>query len=295
MLHEFALDPRVLNNWEAVRYFLDNFGISKGRLISRYPKKWEKMVYDSCYNCRDNEKKKIEERLSKIDSKLFKSKREFNSDKDWLTNAEQQHAISPFHAIISNKNPRNLKDLLIAEDINEDTPLWNVKKEDRFQRRAVDLARCVKPLLDISTEIIFVDPHFDPSKSRFRKTLSEFFKDINSNNKISRVEYHLGDKLEGKYFEDNCLEHIPKLLLKDRMITFVRWRKLEKRDMLHPRYILTDKGGIRIEVGLDEGNDGRTTDISILDVSLYEKRWKEYQRDTSPFDFVDELKIIGTL
>jgi hypothetical protein len=70
---------------------------------------------------------------------------------------------------------------------------------------------------------------------------------------------------------------------------------MECGDDLHPRYVFTERGGIRIERGLDEGDDGKTTDVSLLEASLYNRRWKDYQRDTSPFDFVDELKIIGTL
>jgi hypothetical protein len=41
------LKPSLLNNWKDFRYFTEKFGIAQGRLISRYPKRWKRMVYES--------------------------------------------------------------------------------------------------------------------------------------------------------------------------------------------------------------------------------------------------------
>jgi hypothetical protein len=297
MLHEFALDPAVLDNWDSFRFFMGNFGISKGRLISEFPNKWKKLVYEACSGCGEIEKKRIEESLAEIRSKLIRSNRIYNGKVGWLINAEQQHLLSPFHAIIAKNNPNRIKHVLFAEEINNDTPhpLWDIKKEECVARKASVLGRYVAPLLKISSEIIFVDPHFNPNLSRFRNTLAEFLNSIVRNNKIRRIEFHLGDKLGRDYFEKECREHIPGMLSRNQVITFIRWREMECGDDLHPRYVFTERGGIRIERGLDEGDDGKTTDVSLLEASLYNRRWKDYQRDTSPFDFVDELKIIGTL
>lgn len=68
----------------------------------------------------------------------------------------------------------------------------------------------------------------------------------------------------------------------------------EGGERFHARYILTDIGGCRIEKGLDEGQEsGETTDIGLLDLPLYNQRWKEFQRESSVFDFGGEVKIIG--
>jgi hypothetical protein len=47
MFYEYALKPSLLNNWKDFRYFTEKFGIAQGRLISRYPKRWKRMVYES--------------------------------------------------------------------------------------------------------------------------------------------------------------------------------------------------------------------------------------------------------
>ena len=155
------------------------------------------------------------------------------------------------------------------------------------------MAKCVLPMLQLCSEVLFVDPHFNPSELRYRNTLQQFVKSTNKNPKISRIEYHLGDKLEESYFKGECKDKLSRLLPRGLEITFIRWRQLEEGEKLHPRYILTDTGGIRIEVGLDEGEVGETTDISLLSESLYSQRCENFQRSTSAYELVDELKIVG--
>ena len=156
------------------------------------------------------------------------------------------------------------------------------------------MAKCVLPMLQLCSEVLFVDPHFNPSELRYRNTLQQFVKSTNKNPKISRIEYYLGgEKIEKSHFESECKNKLPRLLPKGLELTFIRWRQLEEGEKLHPRYILTDIGGIRIEVGLDEGEVGETTDISLLSESLYSQRWENFQRSTSAYELVDELKIVG--
>jgi hypothetical protein len=50
---------------------------------------------------------------------------------------------------------------------------------------------------------------------------------------------------------------------------------------------------VRIERGLDEGEEGETTDISLLDETLYRQRWKDFQKATAAFEFVDEVVVKG--
>lgn len=45
--------------------------------------------------------------------------------------------------------------------------------------------------------------------------------------------------------------------------------------------------------GLDEGRDGECTDVSLLDLPVYQQRWKDYL-DAPAFEFVDEIIIVGS-
>jgi hypothetical protein len=254
------------------------------------------MVYEACASCGDMELKNIEVCLINADLKLMKTGRLYDDSLAWLMNAEKQHSAKPFHAIISNGNPRNISEVLIADAVSEEsTPLLRVKREDCVPRSAEILAKMVQPLLQISTEVLFVDPHFDPTKERFRRPLAHFLMALNGNERVRRIEYHLGDDLGETYFQAECMKNISRMLPKGREITFVRWKQFETNpgDQLHPRYVLTDMGGIRIDVGLDEGEEGETTDISLLDWHLYKQRWKDYG-ESPAFDPVDKITIVGS-
>lgn len=291
MLYEYALDPGVLYNFDKVRYFLEKFGVHRGRLISRFPRKWKRMVWEACVTCGDIERKRIEESLINADVKFISSNRDYNGNSTWLNNAEDQHALRPFHAIISKSNPRASAVVLIADDLTETTPLWNVPRERVVPRKAFDLASHIEPLLRMATEVIFIDPYFDPYAPRYRRTLKAFARVIHSNGGHCRIEYHL--KYSDSAFQDGCQANLPSILPTGLEIKFIRWRQIDGGETLHPRYILTDRGGVRIEHGLDEGRDGECTDVSLLDLSVYQQRWKDY-REAPAFEFVDEITIAGS-
>lgn len=192
MLHEYALDPVVLSNWHSFRYFCEKFGVAHGRMISRFPKKWKKMVYEACGGCGVIERKRIEEKLRDIDAKLLPTGRSYDSNMAWLHNAEVQHLLQPFQAIISNENPKKVEAILIADEIDENMPLWKVPREIRVPRKAADLAKCLAMFLQNSTEILFVDPHFRPNENRYRNTLRHLIEaTCTTSNRLGRLEFHL--------------------------------------------------------------------------------------------------------
>lgn len=296
MLHEYALDPLVLSNWHSFRYFYEKFGVAHGRLISRFPKKWKKMVYEACGGCGDIERKRIEEKLRDIDAKLLTTGRSYDSNFAWLNNAEVQHRLQPFHAIIANENPRQVNEILIAHDIDENMLLWKVSREIPVPRKAADLAKCLATLLQNSTEILFVDPHFRPYEGRYKNALRHFIEVACANNSnFKRIEYHLEENPDAtaEFFERECCDKIPAIVPHGIEIIFIRWKQRDGGESLHPRYVLTDRGGVRIEHGLDEGNEGETTDISLLDEALYRQRWADFQKATAAFEFVDEVVVKG--
>jgi hypothetical protein len=296
MLHEYALDPFVLSNWPSFRYFYEKFGVAHGRLISRFPKKWKKMVYEACGGCGDIERKRIEEKLRDIDAKLLPTGRSYDGNLAWLNNAEVQHRLQPFHAIIANENPRQVNEILIANDIDENMLLWKVPREIRVPRKAADLTKCLATLLQNSTEILFVDPHFRPYESRYKNALRHLVEAAcATNSKLKRLEYHLKENpaTPAEFFKSECCSKIPALVSHGIEMIFIRWRQREGGESLHPRYVLTDRGGVRVEHGLDEGEEGETTDISLLDEALYQQRWADFQKTTAAFEFVDEVMVKG--
>lgn len=300
MIHEFAVDPVSVSNWQNFRYLIDKFGVEHGRLISRFPGKWKRMVYDACTENYDSgqtteiQRTQIEVRLESINNKLVKLNRSYDSKKAWLKNAEEQHSVNEFRAIISVSNPRSHPYILNAYEIDETNPLWDVPRERIVPRKAYALAACAKMLLMISKEIIFVDPHFDPKKERFLATFKYLIQFAFQNRLPERLELHVEytDKLAPlESWRDDCRKIVPK----DFTLKIMRWNRSFGGDKPHPRYVLTEMGGIRYDYGLDEweGKGQTTTDVSLLDPVVHGQRWKDYHKSDTTFDCIDEIEIKG--
>jgi hypothetical protein len=60
---------------------------------------------------------------------------------------------------------------------------------------------------------------------------------------------------------------------------------------LHNRYILTDIGGVSFGVGLDDGIDGETDEVTVLEDMTYQFRWAQFAGPAPAFELVDELVI----
>ncbi|MDF1853794.1 MAG: hypothetical protein P1U85_23400 [Verrucomicrobiales bacterium] len=288
MIHEFAVDPEALSGWQNFRYLVEKFGIADGRLISRFPSKWEKMVYQACDSCTEMEKKRIVESLKRIGPKLFSAGRNYDKNSEWLPNAISSNSEHPFRAIITTAENAGDDRLLDVDSLSEDDERWAVPRGGAVPRTADDMADAADKLLRISGEIVFVDPHFGAA-ARFGKPLTAMIRCACDGRVPRRFEYHLAvNSFSGSDFEGILKKHHRFLQIPVKVnLVFVRWDQIESSDTLHPRYILTEKGWLRFDHGLDEGNPGETTDVECLDVSLHAHRWNQFKPDAGEFDLVD--------
>jgi len=295
MFYEYALEPQLLNNWRDFRYFFENMGVSKGRFISRYPKRWKRLVYESLNDCGEVERAKIVEALARADEKMLRRESQWDNGKDWLANAEEEHARTPFHAIIAHDNPNGNGAVLVGDSLDEQESRWKMNVTCDVPRKAQDMAASVATLLQASREIIFIDPHFGPENNRFRRPLCRFLELAlqNRTTQLMRVEYHLEAKSTNAFFEEEC-KKLGDLLPAGIEIKFRRWRELPGSEKLHDRFILTERGGVQFSVGLDDGNQGEMTNVNILSDELCNSTWNKYLSNTPAFELVDEFSITGS-
>jgi hypothetical protein len=296
MLYEYALEPTLLNNWKDFRYFTEKFGVSRGRMIARYPKRWKRLVYESLANCGEIERKRIEEGLSRLDDRLLSRQYEWNPQHDWLTNTEAEHHHRPFHAILARANPNQRDFVLEGDSVDETHPLWNVGITRVISRTAREMGACVAVLLGVSKEIMFIDPYFRPQELRHRRPLEAFLSavlDKRYGMLPARVEIHTGDSLGYEYFKTECEQRLPSIVPEGIQVHIVRWREKDGGEKLHNRYILTDIGGVSFGVGLDDGAAGETDEVTLLEDKTYRFRWAQYMSPEPAFELVDELMIEG--
>jgi hypothetical protein len=287
MLFEYAVEPSALAGWDKIRRLHEAFGVGEGRLISKFPKTWERRVLDACLNLGPTEKMRITELLVRIKEKnLVKTKRPYFEGESWVDNVLRANSSEPFHAILAESEFQHAQRIGM-EEVLGDNPLWAVPMDGIIRRTASEIARIAAPLLLLSGEVVFVDPYFSS-----RNHLAPLIQLLNAARKgkaLNRIEYHLAGEMPALEFQNDLTSVKRCLNLNGESVLFVRWHRQSLTEKQHARYVLTNRGGIRFDYGLDEG--GGSTDWSRLGESLWKQRKSEYEPETSPYTLADAWKV----
>jgi hypothetical protein len=77
-------------------------------------------------------------------------------------------------------------------------------------------------------------------------------------------------------------------------VTIYRWREKDGGADFHARYLLTDKGGIKIDAGFSAEGKGRKTDMSWMDIALAKERRRALERDAEVYQLVEPVLQIAS-
>ena len=307
MIHEYALEPELVATWtdrSTCRYFKENFGLGQGRIVSRYPKHWKRLVWKS-FDCTDDfARQRLTELLARLSEQMVRrSDAQWDADStSWRDNAEREHERRPFHAILAQTNLKNHAHVLTESDIDEDFSVrWAVGRWCSVARNATEMADAVAPLLRCSSDVIFVDPHFGPERSRYRRPFKAFLERMVSQRPgrtPQRIEVHTAAEHTGTedFFRGECDTRLRQCVPEKMRVLVRRLKQKQDGEKLHNRYILTNLGGVAFGIGLDDGDEGETDDIMLMDRGQYELRWSQYDGDP-PAEFEQEgtpVEVVGT-
>jgi hypothetical protein len=286
MLREYAVEPEVFSDvdFRTFMQVLDGFSFSNGRLISTFPKKWAREVYSilNKLNIQDNKKKSISNRLEKI-ALAKRSCNSWNHLLSWSENAQISHQKEPFHAIISETGK------ITIEDLHNENEYWKDCRQVEIPKTLEGFESVCKTVLKFAKKIKFIDPYFAPHEPRCIKPLVKFVELSKDGSLVSNFEFHLKvNPITAEYFEEK-LKSLSDLLCLDcgQKFHFYRWNLLEGKDKdnFHPRFILTDKGGMHFDYGLDTGT-GKNL-VSLLENEIYNEHWNQFSEDSSSYDIED--------
>lgn len=299
MIYEYAVDPEVASQWgllENYRFFVRELGLGQGRLMSRYPKKWARRVWESYAGYNDMEKKRLEDLLAQIQATIIKRQNYIWEDGNtWLENARLEHARHNFRAILVKNNNRNRPELL---DINAFStfpcPGWDHDHGTVVRRDAEEVAEMLGMLLTRCRWVKFIDPYFSVCRPWHKKSMTHFFRILAGERPVGTpelIEMHTsGDNASSEHLKSFYERIIPEGL----QVFLYQWRKKQKGQSVHNRFILSDIGGISFQHGLDSGEDGDTDDIGRLDSAQYEFRCQQYNPEDPSFDYAAEpILLIG--
>lgn len=307
MLYEYAIEPACFGDWKDFRYVSENFGVSHGRLISQFPKNWTSKVFDACKSFSFRQRQQLEIELKRLEKHALIRSNRICEKPTWVESALDQHKINPFHAIIV-KDADGTPDYAIGiDDLNINSPLWKTKREDKIHRTPVDLGRAIHHLLVMSNRILFIDKMYHPAEPRWQETLIHFIRLASNGRMLPSFEYHceIDNDALGKTATQrkHDYQQISDRLLKPLLptganIRLHRWTKwTDNSDFFHARYILTERGGVRIDWGLDSGKAGQKTDVTLLDDDMWEQTWNLFQFDdaghqkSKEFQWIDHVDV----
>ncbi len=300
MLYMYAIEPDALATWLKCRHILGLMGFQHGRAIAAYPNRdrWRSLVWEACRenaDLRDRERKRIEEKLAGLDAKLVRSggldgydDTVAPAEECWIRNAvARQTAARPFHAILATRNPESDPEVVLEEHIDESHPKLDVARELPVLREPEALAKHIGTLVRNSRELILIDPHFDPSFYRWRPVvraciaLAAYAVSGDPQVEIHTLSADRKPTLDS--FRRACRKWIPGMLSgRVTSVRICRWRiRDDGAHDFHARYVLTDRGGYKLDKGLDEEH-GVTQSVGLL----ADQEWRRIRdgfRDTSSF------------
>jgi hypothetical protein len=306
MIHEFALEPALVATWAdriRGRYFIEQFGIGQPRVVSRFPKHWKRLVWDAFSSDNDLDRARLEAIVRRLTEVMIERKGfRWNNDSPWLANALVEHARFNFHAILTLANPDGLDFVLEADAIDHQATRWAVTRGAAVKRSAKQMALALAPMLRGAHFIVFIDPYFQPQEARFRNPFREFLlASIVGRAGVPLKSVHLlcaadGMEMSADYFRAVCERQLPRTVPHGLTISVARLRERDRSEKLHNRYVITDLGAVAFQIGLDEGDEGESDDVQLLERALYELRYQQYVSDTPAFDLPEgTFDVVGTV
>jgi len=295
MIYEYALEPELVTTWvdrHVGRYFIEKFGLGQPRIVSRYPKRWKRLVWESFPGGSEVERKRLEELIERVSETTVKRQAgQWDPARTWVENAGDEHARVPFHAILARTNPGAHPLVITADEIDDTTALWALPHGCTTARTAIEMAAAVASMLRIADVVVFVDPYFAPENGRHRRPLTAFLRAVlerRPSEAPQRVEVLSAADGDGRatpeFFREECERRLRGCVPRELRVELVRLRERPGGERLHNRYILTDLGGVMFGAGLDEGHPGETDDIELLDRRQYEERWRQYGAEGPAFE-----------
>lgn len=289
LIGEFAFEPGVLQPLSELRRLLGQCGWHHGRLVAAYPANWRRLVLDG-HTWGPVERQKVALILGKLFLVQHNDPR-FNENR-WLESAEA-YDQGKFRAIVASANPRGVANVVPAADADDEAPAFRARRERVIEQTVDGILGAVRPLLRHSRELVLVDPHFAPETTRYRKTFEALLAEAVAGGRwLRRCEVHLEAKAEVTFFRGEC-DKLAALVPEGLRVVFLRWKEISGKGQLHPRYVITEHAGIRIDGGLDAKTSGTDTEACLMDPEVCKERRQDYGPTSSRFELVDTYEVVG--
>lgn len=293
MLYEYAVEPAAIGaTWQNFRYLFEKFGFDRGRLISRFPGKWEREVYTAATAMKPVERARLEVALREgKQTKFLRSGRPYDPALgSWFQNAIAQHIVAPFHAIIAEQNPAAAASVVTVDEVDELHPLMVSAHTWEVERVGMVLAAAMRPLLTSARAILFVDRFFDLSRVQYQETLRACLDEIARAGSVGvRCEIHYCDhdsRPPPDFVEREAHKWVRGVLPAGMSVSLFGWKERPGGEDFHARNLLTDVGGMSVEAGFSAEGAHQKVQLGLLTADLVRSKLDALARTSTVFDLV---------
>lgn len=300
MLYEYAVEPQALGmNWQTLRYIVEKFGFDRGRLISDFPKHWIRYVYESANGMTEMQKARVTEVLNSAKQRnaIIRFGRTYNPELgNWMTNALTEHRRLAFHAILAAAPQEGQDYVLCVDELHENSPLMGVPTDFSIARDIESITKVCEGFLRIGSRVVFVDAFFDPFNTRQKHLYSRCLNIIRNANGQASCEIHyrydedgLRESFTNETLEDHAESLFGDIIPEGMTITIFCWKEKDGGEDFHARYLLTEKGGIRVDAGFEPVGGHQHTDVTLMDLGLAQSHLVSFSRASTTYELVEPV------
>lgn len=275
----YAADPAVCGHASELKLLLAAFGPYTGRYLANYPIGWGALLEKRFDNLGEVEAARIRlllQRARESISLITKTDLPWEGEKDWLANAlpllvKTASAPAVFDGLIATQaKPPVIHDLHGLD--------FSPTAEERIAGTVNEYARVTKILLLLSPELAMIDPYLNPLNRYSFAVLQTMF-DIAAKGKCRKITlWARASKVVGcsayAAIKIDLEKALNRLALKanfrsGREIEMLLVEDESSRTKMHGRYLLSIKGGIRLDQGFQQLPEGRHVDVGPIGKNIH--------------------------
>ena len=299
MIHEYALDPKVLLAWSSntrdYAEFMREYGLGTPRLISLFPKK--KVSKLRSYFLRngpvDSESLQFQ-RYTEMVSKMVETLilREFPEPQltDWNDIVKVENGRSPFNVVLSSQVIDTERNITLTNMYLRDS-IWNHPCQASINRTVAGFSSIAVGFLRLAIDkVVIVDTYGWTQKAI--KTVQYFINSIRDNRVnplLPSIHLYYKEKRgsnnsgigspDAAEVKRRILQGVSEYL-SDINLEVFELQEIDGNDVFHNRCILTEHGGILTGHGIGvSGDEAHTDDAILMKSDLYEKKWWQFVED----------------
>lgn len=301
----YAAEPTVCDSSAALKLLLGYFGPYAGRYLAAYPVNWVEFVAQHHETRGPVEQERIKTllRRAKENSAILLNKNlPWDGSHTWLDNAVKLLGFTP---------PR-LSGVIAQDGMGLAHPVSSLSEldipptsEERIEGFADEYARVCRTMLIISPELHFIDPYLDLRKTKNKKVMEALlaFLRSGSGSKCKRIviwarasNFSTGVNLS-KTILDDIRNELEVLCRKSGVppgfvAEYVFVRDEDRDSKMHGRYLLSIRGGVRLDQGFESLPKGRKVDVGPLGKCTHEELLAVYHEGKHDMKIMNQFRLV---